>query len=208
MATTMVLKTIPAHLDESETADKTGRIDSSLSAPSPLPISEVMRVHGHTLQRRALWLTKNEFDAADLFQEMLARALRRPQPDLTAETALRWLSRIMYNAFCDICRARAVRCAVPFDSLLENRLTIDEAADRPPWRDLDDETVRASIKRLPRQMRFMLELQLSGMSYAEMAQLLEIPMGTAGSRLMRARERLRTLLVAATEEHFASPMSE
>jgi len=113
----------------------------------------------------------------------------------TTETVLHWLNRIMSNTFRDDYRARLVRRSVPFDSRLEDCLADKGQTDQPLWRYVDDELVRESIGRLPAPMGRLVELHLAGTSYTEMAQRLEVPMGTVCSRLRRARLRLRGWLL-------------
>ena len=87
-----------------------------------LDFSEIVREHRVALEGRALWLTKSESDAADLFQETLEHALRGPRRALSPEVVRRWLYTIMYNVFLDRWRAQAVRRTVVFDRRLEEQV--------------------------------------------------------------------------------------
>jgi RNA polymerase sigma-70 factor (ECF subfamily) len=162
-----------------------------------LDFSEIVREHRVALEGRALWLTKSESDAADLFQETLEHALRGPRRALSPEVVRRWLYTIMYNVFLDRWRAQAVRRTVVFDRRLEEQVAHEEPAAVPLWRTIDDDVLYACIARLPHSMKEIVELQLEGVSYAELARLLGLPASTVGTRLLRARRRLRDLLAAA-----------
>jgi RNA polymerase sigma-70 factor (ECF subfamily) len=160
----------------------------------PLDFAEIVRVHRRTLEGRALWLTRSESDAADLLQETLLRALRGRRRALEPDMVLRWLYTIMYNAFLDNWRASATRRWVSLDSFREERIASEERAPPPPWSLIDDERLHGCIRALPPKARMMVQLSLDGVSYAELARRLGVPTATVGTRLFRARKRLRTLL--------------
>jgi RNA polymerase sigma-70 factor (ECF subfamily) len=164
-----------------------------------MEVSAVVQKHGLALQRRALWLTRRESDASDLFQDTVERALRKPAPapEFNEQTVLRWVNTIMHNAFLDSCRTSVVRRSIPFDAKLEESLAPAEAAMPPPWSRITDRMLRRCIARLPYAMRTIVELQLQGLSYAQLAERLRVPTGTIGTRLLRARKRLRNLIGAA-----------
>jgi RNA polymerase sigma-70 factor (ECF subfamily) len=64
----------------------------------------------------------------------------------------------------------------------------------------DRELVRRAIEELPCEFREILVLrELEGFSYKEIAEIAEVPLGTVMSRLARAREQLRTLIVQRLE---------
>jgi RNA polymerase sigma-70 factor (ECF subfamily) len=163
---------------------------------TPLDFAEIVRVHGRALEGRALWLTKSDSDAADLYQETIEHALRGTRRALSPEVVRRWLFAIMYNLFLDHWRAQSVRRSVVFDSRLEDQLAWEPQSLVPMWRTVDDETIQACIARLPDYLKEVIQLQLSGASYTQLAQQLGLPASTIGTRLLRARRRLRSLLDA------------
>jgi RNA polymerase sigma-70 factor (ECF subfamily) len=158
-----------------------------------LEFSDIVRAHGPALRGRALWLSKSASDAADLFQETIERALRRPRRELRPETVLRWLYTIMHNAFLDSCRARAVRRWIPLDRL-EERLAQEEQPGPARWRHVDDCLLHRCIARLPGRLRAVVQMHLQGLTYTELARALAVPTSTVGTRLLRAKRRLRQLL--------------
>jgi RNA polymerase sigma factor (sigma-70 family) len=125
----------------------------------------------------------------DLVQDTLERAwaklhLYRRGTDLRA-----WLFTVMHNV-----HVNRVRAARPTD-LIDDEMP--ELAQRPAQgdallvRDLD-----RSIARLPAEQRAVLLLvTLEEMSYEEVARTLDVPIGTVMSRLSRAREKLRTMML-------------
>ena len=142
------------------------------------------------LKRLALvWCGEHSL-ADDLVQESLTRALSN-LPSLKREQALEgWAFTILANCFRDHCRRN--RSADPFEECIdhtqptaEERLSTEQITER----------VRLAVKRLPPAQRQVLTLvDLESCSYAEVARILAIPVGTVMSRLSRARQRLKQLL--------------
>jgi RNA polymerase sigma-70 factor (ECF subfamily) len=143
------------------------------------------------LRRYARALVGDRAAADDLVQDTLERAwaklhLYRRGTDLRA-----WLFTVMHNV-----HVNKVRAARATDTLEEE---MPELALRAPQsdalmvRDLD-----RSIARLPAEQRSVLLLvTLEDMSYDEVARTLGIPIGTVMSRLSRAREKLRGMMLGA-----------
>jgi RNA polymerase sigma-70 factor (ECF subfamily) len=167
-------------------------------AQSPvLDFGQVVSTCRGPLLGRALWLTKNDSDARDLCQETIARALRRVPPPMDSRRLLRWLFTIMLNAFLDDRRARAVRRLVPDGAHFINLIPQEEPTETPLWRMVDDALVHQCIDQLPTRMREPLRLFAAGTPYVEIAARLRIRPGTVGTRIFRARRRLRALLIRA-----------
>lgn len=138
------------------------------------------------LRRYARALTGDPARADDLVQDTLERALGkwtlwRPG-DLGA-----WLRTLMHNLFVNQLRSRP------------NMAELDEAADLPvraqqqdmlEVRDLD----RALQRLPPEQREVLLLVGLEELSYAEVARITGVPLGTVMSRLSRGRERLRLIM--------------
>jgi RNA polymerase sigma-70 factor (ECF subfamily) len=141
------------------------------------------------LRRYARALVGDRATADDLVQDTLERAwaklhLYRRGTDLRA-----WLFTVMHNV-----HVNRVRAARPTDILEDD---MPELAQRAPQgdgllvRDLD-----RAIARLPaEQSAVLLLVTLEEMSYEEVARMLGIPIGTVMSRLSRAREKLRGMML-------------
>ena len=139
------------------------------------------------LRRFALWLTRDLSSADDLVQSTLERALstraaKRDDGDLRA-----WLFRILYRQFLDA-RRRSQRYA-----WLLGRLREDE---EPAWPSAEREALAqsalAAFEHLtPEQRSLLLWVTVEGLSYQEVADILEVPIGTVMSRLSRARQAER-----------------
>lgn len=165
------------------------------ATPEDVPTwEEVARRYGGFLYTVAYRLTGNADDAQDLVQEVLLR-VRRGLASYRPGTMEGWLSRITTNAFLDEVRRRRRRPVEP----LEDRF--DDPGDPAPGADdvfhatRRGEDVQAAIRALPAEHRAVLVLcDVVGLGYAEIAEALDVPLGTVRSRLHRARARLRALL--------------
>lgn len=143
----------------------------------------------------ARWFTRNQDDAKDLAQEALMRAFKAFDR-FEGEDGRVWLLTILRNLYY----SSAVRKP-------QEQTAFDEQVHSSPEGSADPESlllksattqaVRAGIEELPPEFREPLVLrELEGLSYKEIAAVLEIPMGTVMSRLARARDYLRERLTA------------
>ncbi|TCJ13868.1 RNA polymerase sigma factor [Parasulfuritortus cantonensis] len=133
--------------------------------------------------------------ADDLTQEALARAIDRAG-QLKDEAAFEgWLFAILNNCWRD--HLRRCKDCVDVDDIDEAVLAHDATPERLYASRQTGNRVRDAIARLPVGQRQVLTLvDLEECSYAEVATILAIPVGTVMSRLARARRALRDLLQA------------
>jgi RNA polymerase sigma-70 factor (ECF subfamily) len=158
------------------------------------------------LYSAALRMTGNEADAADLVQETYLRAYRG-YPHFTQGTNLRaWLYRILTNTYINIYRAKQRRpiesdLADVEDLYIYRRLgAIENAAASRSAEDqlidmIADDDVKQALDDLPENFRLpVLLADVEGFSYKEIAEMLEIPIGTVMSRLHRGRKAMQKAL--------------
>jgi RNA polymerase sigma-70 factor (ECF subfamily) len=141
------------------------------------------------LRRYARALSGDDGEADDLIQDTLERALARLPQWREGDSPRKWLFSILHNLHVDGLRRRSRR---PPHVGLES-LGVDQsapAADGASGRDLDSALQLLSGE----QRQVVLLVGLEGLSYAETAEVLQIPVGTVMSRLARGRERLRWLM--------------
>ncbi len=156
------------------------------------------------LYSTAVRLTTNPSDAEDLVQETYLRAYRsygtfRPGTNLRA-----WMFRILTNAHINRYRARSRR---PEETALEDLEewlpTTSRSQPSAYGRSAEDELLdslrydeaMAAIRRLPAAYAEAVRLaDVEGFSYREIAEVLDIPIGTVMSRLHRGRQTLRRIL--------------
>lgn len=158
-------------------------------------LARVTRDHGTYLRGYARHLCRGHGDADDLVQDALVAALTRREPLVGELDARAWLTTVMRHRFVDGCRRRATRrklsdalAAVPAN---------DDDAPAVWWRELDTEAVRGQLAALPPALAAPFALfALDRLSYRAIADRLGIPVATVGTRILRARQRLRTRLTA------------
>ena len=141
------------------------------------------------LRRYARALLGDDGEADDLIQDTLERGLARLQQWREGESPRKWLFSILHNLHVDGLRRKSRR---PPHVGLES-LGVEQsapAADGASGRDLDRALQLLSVE----QRRVLLLVGLEGLTYAETADVLDIPVGTVMSRLARGRERLRSLM--------------
>ena len=129
--------------------------------------------------------------AADITQEAMTKALKRVNQLRDASKLDSWLFGILINCWRD--HFRNQRETIDIDNI---ELTHDETPEQVQQTLDMVQSVRKSISRLPEtQRQVVILVNLEGFSYAEVAEILEIPVGTVMSRLSRARNTLAEYLL-------------
>ena len=174
--------------------------------------------HLDALYRYALRLTRSDKDAEDLLQDTFLRAFRFWGNYQKGTNCKAWLFRVMKNLFLNkVDKKKRSPDSTSLDDTEEWYLYSQlkdagpEAAREDPAAifELKDwtEEIQAAIERLPDEFREPLVLfDGEGLSYQEIADLLEVPIGTVRSRLNRARKKLQREL-APTMVAYSAPTS-
>ena len=170
------------------------------SQPSTVPTwEEVARTHGRFLYSVSYRLCGNHDDAQDLVQEVLVR-VQRGLVTYKPGSLEGWLSRIATNAFLDDVRRRKRRPAdvMPEYEMLERVAPASVGADEQHAIDALPEHVQEALRGLPPDYRAAVVLSdVVGLSYEEIAESTNVPIGTVRSRIHRGRARLRHVLAGA-----------
>jgi RNA polymerase sigma-70 factor (ECF subfamily) len=164
-----------------------------------------------SLYAGALRMTRNPADAEDLLQETMMRAYRSFDRFEAGTNLKAWLFRILTNAYINTYRKKQRE---------PQKISQDEVADFDLYRELKDHDPQLSvtpetlvldrlvdgdilraIDELPEQFRLAVVLSdVEGFSYAEMAEIMDVPLGTVMSRLHRGRKALQKRLWELAKE--------
>ncbi len=151
----------------------------------------------------ALRMTRNPSDAEDLLQETYLRAYRGFASFKEGTNLRAWLYRILTNAFINVYRKRQREPQTVSDSDVEEWYLYDKlgaegaeaSAETQVLEALPDEDVQEALAGLPDQFRMAVLLaDVEGFSYKEIAEILDVPIGTVMSRLHRGRRALERRL--------------
>jgi RNA polymerase sigma-70 factor (ECF subfamily) len=184
---------------------------ASLSAEDKKRFAEEAPPLLDSLYAAALRMTRNPADAEDLVQETMLRAYRSFHQFEPGTNIKAWLFRILTNAYINVYRKRQREpLKIPQDDVEEFDL-YRELKDHDPQFSATPETIvldslvdsdiLEAIDDLPEQFRLAVVLSdIEGFSYAEMAEIMGVPMGTVMSRLHRGRKALQKRLVDVARE--------
>ena len=155
------------------------------------------------LRKFALRLTKNVSDADDLLQSTVLRALEKNDYFQDGTNLFSWSSKIMFNIFVSQYRHKK-----KFETQYDPAAYLEQLVVGPSQESCTDlVTVQEKMGALSKEHREILILVcIQGMRYEEVAEALEIPIGTVRSRLSRAREQLQYLLAADQKSAALSQM--
>lgn len=174
--------------------DSSSSVDSATEVP-PCDVGafdEIAARHKEYLQRTAVRLSGDKEVASDLVQETLLRALLRFDKFEQGTNARAWLATILTRLYLDqVKHERVVTRAKPklvTSELVRSDIDMTNSSN-------SDEALWAAVEALEPDLRQVVECcYVQGMSYKEIADKLELAIGTVGTRLQRARQRLKELL--------------
>lgn len=145
------------------------------------------------MRRFAHALSRNSADADDLTQASIERALRSKgqwQPGSRLDS---WLYRIMRNLWIDTARARGRK--EKMEAPPDEAEAVGEDPSGGMNAAIDLKRIMAAIERLPNEQREIVALILiEGFGYREVSEMLDLPIGTVSSRLVRGRTALLAMV--------------
>jgi RNA polymerase sigma-70 factor (ECF subfamily) len=170
---------------------------TTLTAAPEADWDAIVRQHGKAIYRYAYRLTGNRADAEDLAQETFVRVFqgldRRGPAPIEA-----WIRRIAANLFLDQMRRRS---RIRFDPLGEAAEQVVDPNSDPHGayeRRHFCGDVGQALARLPEEYRTPVLMNcVDGLSYEEVAQALQVKLGTVRSRIHRGRSQLRSAMAGA-----------
>jgi RNA polymerase sigma-70 factor (ECF subfamily) len=166
-------------------------MEPSVSAPEPeSAFEQVVLPHLDAAYNLARWLAGNDHDAQDIAQEACVRAWRF-RGGYRGGNGRAWLLAIVRNTAYTWLKKNRPQIMVPLTD--EDLKVEDPAAPGPAFEGADVAALRAAMEELPLEFREALVLrELEGLSYKEIADVADVPLGTVMSRLARARRQLQT----------------
>jgi RNA polymerase sigma factor (sigma-70 family) len=151
-----------------------------------------------SLYRFALSLTKNEAEAGDLTQQTFYILAQRAHQIRDISKVKCWLFTTLRREFLRVVRTQSNHPHVEFRPEIHDSPSISADALRA----LDAKAVIDALNRIEPTYRTAVELfYLSELSYKEIAEALDIPIGTVMSRLSRGKEHLKAILATAIAEN-------
>lgn len=145
--------------------------------------------HLPDLYRTARWMTRDRDDAEDLVQETLSEALKSFHRYEKGTNCRAWMTKIMYHLNGKrIRKLGRMRMVEDVDEMIAETVPFEPSI--PP--SLTDEDIIAAVKRVPENFRQILLLaDVEEFAYKEIAEMVQVPIGTVMSRLHRGRKLLR-----------------
>jgi RNA polymerase sigma-70 factor, ECF subfamily len=149
----------------------------------------------------ARWLTRNEHDAQDIVQEAYLRAFKFFDGFRGADARAWLLATVRNTCYTWLAQNRRGQATTPFDEEIHG---VDEDAFNPSAMALKSggvELLMRALEQLPDEFREVIVLRdLEELSYKQIAEVINTPLGTVMSRLARARSRLKQILHSRLKE--------
>ena len=172
------------------------------------------------LYSAALRMTRNAADAEDLVQETYLKAYRAYERFEAGTNLKAWMYRILTNTYINAYRKKQRR---PDESDIDDvedlylyrriggaeGAVLGRSAEDELMEMFGEDEVKVALEDLPEHYRLPILLaDVEGIAYKEIAEILDIPIGTVMSRLHRGRKQLQKRLHGFAEEHRLLPDPE
>ncbi|HJP90746.1 MAG TPA: sigma-70 family RNA polymerase sigma factor [Pyrinomonadaceae bacterium] len=156
---------------------------------------EIALPHLSAAYNLARWLVHNEHDAEDLVQEAFLRAFKSFSGYYGGNSRAWVLTIVRNTCYTWLQRNRVLDLAEPIDDKLDE-LELDLADPEMLFlQSVNAQIVRQALQELPVEFREVVVLrEMEGLAYKEIANVIDVPLGTVMSRLARGRKRLQSLL--------------
>jgi RNA polymerase sigma-70 factor, ECF subfamily len=165
---------------------------------APERFEDIVLPHLDAAYRLARWLTRNEHDAEDVVQEASLRAFRYFRT-FAGGNGRAWFLRIVRNTCCNRGGHKPNTPTDAFDEEQHSGAQLKFDPEASLLHAADASLIEETLRNLPDRFRQLLVLrELEGLSYQELADVLEIPIGTVMSRLSRARLAFRRAVPAVS----------
>lgn len=164
--------------------------------------------HLDAMYNFALRLTSDPNDAEDLVQDTIVKAFRFFSSYEKGTNAKAWLFRILKNSYINNYRKKSKQpnqvdydeVSSFYETIRADRTDTSDLEDRM-FRELIDDDISNALEELPEDFRTVVLLcDVEGFTYEEIANMLDVPIGTIRSRLHRGRNLLKAELMDYAEK--------
>lgn len=171
-------------------------MESAVSKGRRDRFEESVLPHLNAAYNLARWLTRNEQDAEDVVQESYLRALRSFDSFQLGRDARAWLLKIVRNTYYTWRqRNRPHEVVTQFEENAREAAATDASPETALIEKANAELIRQAIENISLEYREVFILrELEQLSYKEIAQIVDVPLGTVMSRLSRGRKELEMWL--------------
>lgn len=169
--------------------------------------------HLDAMYNFALRLTSDPNDAEDLVQDTIVKAYRFFSSYEKGTNAKAWLFRILKNSYINNYRKKSKQpnqvdydeVSTFYETIRAERTDTSDLEDRM-FRELIDDDISNALEELPEDFRTVVLLcDVEGFTYEEIANMLDVPIGTIRSRLHRGRNLLKAQLMDYAEKRGYQP---
>lgn len=169
--------------------------------------------HLDAMYNFALRLTSDPNDAEDLVQDTIVKAFRFFSSYEKGTNAKAWLFRILKNSYINNYRKKSKQpnqvdydeVSSFYETIRADRTDTSDLEDRM-FRELIDDDISNALEELPEDFRTVVLLcDVEGFTYEEIANMLDVPIGTIRSRLHRGRNLLKAQLMEYAEKRGFQP---
>jgi RNA polymerase sigma-70 factor, ECF subfamily len=165
--------------------------------PYGTEFGEQLWAYRQLLFARAMQLESSRAGADDLVQDTIERALAAADRFKPGTNLRAWLLTIMTHLFIDRRRRSAHETLIGGDKLA--RVAAPDSASPNAWETVSSVDLKRAVEQLQADLRSLVTLYLQGVcSYRQLSDRLGVPPNTVGTRLLRARRRMRSLLEQRT----------
>ena len=157
---------------------------------------EALLPHLDAAYNLARWLTRDARDAEDVVQEAYLRALKHFDT-FKGGDARPWLLKIVRNTYYTwIQRNRITDAMTPFEDEEDVHISDTPGPEMLLLKETDKQLVRRALRKLPTEFLEVIVLrEFEELSYKQIADTVQVPVGTVMSRLARARGRLAQIIL-------------
>ena len=142
----------------------------------------------------AMKLTKNREDAKDLFQETLMRAFANKDRFTAGTNFKAWITTIMRNSFINEYRKRRTRNKVEQPLEDNTEFAVKKSVRNEGGSIIMMNELRTMLDSMNDSHRVPFEMFFEGYEYQEIAEQLDLPMGTVKSRIFFARKKMKDMI--------------